>query len=712
MLIFFSSIIPYFALKKDSSENDKRIFPKELKVNTEKLSSDIIEPVEFIKYGNTIIDAKTVSPEMLSIIFMTNNKFDALYTSRGKTATIENATGIGPLLTSTKDLIRFIRANPQYKDLNETIDAKKGINHNGFLKVWNTYDTPEKRTELISNIVKFFWAEKFQPTFDKMAEKGGYQHITYDNYDEPENFALSMSVISCLGQSSRTADIFIESKKEVDAAVGKKATDGDYIEKSYEKRYNLWKHIPGIRERYYGKNGEIGEIELNRQIRKLVKNRKQLREDKKKTINDVKTVYLQNLIDSTIVNNHDTIKLPEAVSKSLEDVRTDKKDKDIVFSEKNGKKELKEEKEKFTIPEYKGNSSYLGELFEQRNSLQKQIENDLAYIEDISKEEYTIMGRKIIVDYNNFTPVNALQIYEAALDPGMLALDRNAIGKYQFDFRYSAVKGFINYAAEDFPELKEALKGGKNKIIEVWQQIAQDPKKKDLFSLRQDDYAWEKLFKKPFETYHKKYGAPEITKADLLNPDCENFAYAAAVASILIQRPASAPIFTKEAYKNQMAKNTKYGIDNEAGLKIYDIRAKKMRRFKKRLLGTRKMKGEKDIVENSLRYKQEKSRIMARVQENVEKMQVINFAINVFKNENKNSNANVLAQNSSNNDIRAMEKKQKVGRIQRYMNLFKEMKFARNLVERNKTKEPEPTDKYLALRNNDMLERKDINRRS
>ena len=52
-----------------------------------------------LKYRGLQFDVAKMQPEEFGMIFSSNYKYNAVYAPKGKTATIRNATGYGPLLT-------------------------------------------------------------------------------------------------------------------------------------------------------------------------------------------------------------------------------------------------------------------------------------------------------------------------------------------------------------------------------------------------------------------------------------------------------------------------------------------------------------------------------------------------------------------------------------------------------------------------------------
>ena len=655
-----------------------------------------------VSYNDLHFDLKNMTPEDISMVFMSNHKFNAIYAPKGKKPTMKNATGFGPLLTRIDDLKGFIKANPEkYAELKQVMDTK-GINSNAFEKVWSeTYNTPQKQQDIIKDLVKYSWAKDYQPTFNKLA-KIGYPKITHDNYDKPENFGYTAAVISCLGQSKRqTAEIFAEAKQRAESALGEKASINDFIDTSYDIRHERW----GLDIRYFGKDGKRGEKAFNKEVRELLTSKKAT------LISEEHMEVIKDAVTKSMVITSDAIKLPREDSVFFETMRDMSVNTGGTVAEnleraKEGlqgiaaspKEDVADEAERvtdtFDAREIISRMSLLSksteELQSYRNKLGAELEGMKAQLKDMSEDVYTIMGRKLNVNYGNFKPEMAGHVYESALDPTMKDAANSALGLYQFNLN-NTMKLLAEDFAEEFPQLKAAKdKYGvkSSQYAEVWKKYSTGDRK-ERFERRQLEFMWRIAYQPAFDKMTKSCGLPKIT---LENYNQKEYRiYTAAMMSLVNQSPRSSTKFMKQAY-NRIARHLTSGKPqaNEVGLVSYDVRdeawGKKNRALHRRYKGGNGVISEQELCKRMMKYDNESPQLMAKIEEAEKMVAAVDLALaNPDKQKNTFENPTVNKQDVASNDA-IKPQIDKIEAIQKHARNIKELRSLRRRVRRNLSK--------------------------
>lgn len=656
-----------------------------------------------VSYNDLHFDLKNMTPEDISMVFMSNHKFNAIYAPKGKKPTMKNATGFGPLLTRIDDLKGFIKANPEkYAELKQVMDTK-GINSNAFERVWSsTYNTPQKQQEIIKDLVKYSWDKDYQPTFNKLA-KIGYPIITYDNYDKPENFGYTAAVISCLGQSKRqTFDIFAEAKQRAESVLGKKASVNDFIDTSYDIRHERW----GLDIRYFGKDGKRGEKAFNKEVRDLLTSQSaiKIKEEHMEAINDAVT--------KSMIITSDAIKLPHEDSVFLETMKdmvvnaegniAEKLEKvregllDIAdFQNENATDKAESVTDAVNAREIIDRMNLLSrgaqDLQSYREKLNVEIDGLKAQLKDMSEDVYTIMGRKLKVNYGSFKPEMAGHIYESALDPTMKDAENSALGLYQFNLN-NTMKLLADEFADEFPQLKTIKDkyGVKSaKYAEVWKAYSTG-EQKERFERRQLEFMWRVLYQSAFDKMTKSCGLPKITLENYNQKEYR--VYTAAMMSLVNQSPRRSTEFMKQAY-NRIARHLTNGKPqpNEVGLVSYDVRdevwgkkgSKKSRALHRRYMGGNGVIGEKELCNRMMKYDNEAPQLMAKVAEAEKIMAAIDLAlVNPDKLNKTFENPTVDKQDIASNDA-IKPQIEKIEAIQKHARNIKELRSLRRRVRRN-----------------------------
>ena len=669
----------------------------------------VIKSVNSISYNGLHFDVKNMRPEDVSMVFMSNYKFNAIYAPKGKSPTMKNATGFGPLLTRIDDLQKFINSNPEkYKELKNVMDAE-GIKSDAFEQVWSaTYNTLQKQQELIKDLVKFSWSKEYQPAFNKLA-KIGYPKITHANYDNPDNFGYTAAVISCLGQSKRqTVDIFTEAKQRAESVLGKKASIGDFIDTSYDIRHERW----GLDVRYFGKDGKGGEKAFNKKIRDLLTSRvmKLMDNEQVKIINDA--------VEKNYIMAGDAIKLPKEDSIFIETMKNmpevsdntavwnlkvqDISEKDSIIEKndfsvnKNGVEMLEPIVYVYDAQKLLSKFNLLDEgidgLKKSREKLAHELSDLQSQLSEMSSDTYRIMGRKLNVNYGSFRPEMAGHIYESALDPTMKDPQNSALGLYQFNLN-NTMKSLAEEFADEFPKLKIAKDNygvKSNQYAAVWKEYSTGPKK-DRFERRQLEFMWKISYQPAFDKMTKSCGLPKVTLENYNQKDLR--VYVAAMMSLVNQSPRKSTVFMKQAY-NRVARSLTKGKPepNQVGLVSYDVRdeawgrksSKKSMAMHRRYMGGNGVIGEKELCTRMMKYDNEAPLLIAKVAETKKLMAAVDMAI---ANPDKMMYGNPLLQKqdvASNDAIKAMDNK--IEAIQKHARNIKELRSLRRRVRRNLSK--------------------------
>lgn len=667
-----------------------------------------------ISYNDIKLDLNTIRPEALSMVFMSNCKFNAVYAPKGKTPTIENATGFGPLLTRVNVLQNFIQANKdKYAKLNQTI-ANHGLNSKAFEKAWNDL-SPDQQKELIKDLMGYTWRSSYQPVFNKLANQG-YPKITFENYTNVETFGYTMAVISCLGQSSRqTVDIFTKAKERADNAFGKNATLDDYIDCSYDIRNERW----GLDTRYFGRDGKSGEKALNKQIRNTLKEVRTAtyRENPyfSKYCNDAHVVpadaIKQVFSDSAL---HESIRIENAKIQKYDfepNRDLDKAWKERMLESKNKKATETDSIQNVSLTQ---DMSFIQDILKQNNlffansaeltSHREQLAQKLAEAEKslnaISSDVYTIMGRKINVQYGSFSAESVGHVYESAMDPTMKDAANSALGKYQFNLN-NTMKVLADDLADEFPELKQVKNqyGVKSKQYEaVWKKYSTGPNKQ-RFEYRQLEFMWGKFYQKSFDYMTKSCKMPKITLENYNNPEVR--VYTAAMMSLVNQNPKKSTQFMERAY-NRVARGLTNGQKpnpNTVGLVSYDVRdaawGGKNRALHRRYMGGGGIIGEKELCNRMLRYDNESPRLIAQIADLQKQIYAVDYALNSLPKIDLQKPATKqkdLAQNKS-----LKNKMDKVVSIQKHAKNIKELHSLRKRVRHNLAKVLEEEENLTAI---------------
>lgn len=648
------------------------------------------------KFNDLTLDLNTMRPEEVSMIFMSNHKFNAVYAPKGKAATIENATGYGPLLTRMNVLKNFIQANPKkYAALNQAIQ-KAGINSIAFEKAWMSYMTPEQQQELIEDLMQYTWRSSYQPVFNKLAAKG-YPKITFDNYTNAENFGYTAAVISCLGQSSRqTVDIFAKAKERADAALGDKATLGDYIDASYDIRHERW----GLDTRYFGKDGQSGEKALNKKIRESLRRKSSILMDAKEF------EEFSKKFDNGLILTGDAIKTPYEDSLFLANLKVQKniplEDSLTLQNKKESQSDAEQmPKSDLLVDDFWGMQDLLlsknllnletDDLQAYRDDLSTKLNDLRAQLNDISSDVYTIMGRKINMDYGNMKPESVGHVYESALDPTMKDAANSALGLYQFNLN-NTMKLLADDFADEFPELQKAKKdyGVKSaQYASVWRKYSTGSTK-DRFEQRQLEFMWRIAYQPAFDKMTKSCKLPKITLDNYNNKEYR--VYTAAMMSLVNQSPRKSTKFMEQAY-NRVARGLTGGKKpdpNQVGLVSYDVRdeawGRKNRSLHRRYKGGNGVIGEQEMCMNMLKYGEKAPALIAQISDMEKTLSAVDFALN-NPNQFKNVLENPMADNTDVAVTDAIrDQMDKVVAIQKHAHNIKELRMLRQRVRHNLSK--------------------------
>lgn len=684
LMILFSGTSVASANTETSALNDYKPIEKTI----------VAKPKTNISINNLNFDVNKMTPEDISMIFMSNHKFNAIYAPKGKKPTMKNATGFGPLLTRIDDLKGFIKANPEkYAALKEVMDTK-GINSNAFEKVWSeTYNTQQKQQEIIKDLVQYSWAKDFQPTFNKLA-KIGYPKITHDNYDKPENFGYTAAVISCLGQSKKqTADIFSEAKQRAEAALGDKASLNDFIDASYDIRHERW----GLDVRYFGKNGNDGEKDFNKKVRNLLNTRTTRR------ISDAYLADINDAIKRDMVASSDAIKLPRNDSVFFETMKDmqEKSDVDSLPRLMQSKKEndvadndikLEEIIDPYNAKQMLVKLNLLGEGQEGLQSYREKLNTELSELksklEDISSDIYSIMSRKLNVNYGRFMPEMVGHVYESALDPTMKDAANSALGLYQFNLN-NTMKLLANDFADEFPRLKvikDQYGVKSDKYAEVWREYSTGAQK-ERFEQRQLEFMWRIAYQPAFDKMTKSCGLPKITLENYNQKEYR--VYAAAMMSLVNQSPRSSTKFMKQAY-NRVARHLTNGKPepNQVGLVSYDVRDEawgKNKSLHRRYMGGKGVIGEKELCIRMMKYDEKAPQLMAQVEEKERIIAAVDFALNNPNQLKDLKNPFLQPQDIASNDA-IKSRMDKIEAIQKHARNIKELRSLRRRVRHNLSK--------------------------
>lgn len=641
-------------------------------------------------FNNVRYDAKTMHVEDINYLFMSGNKFNAVYGGNS----IETAKAYGPMLTKMEDLKNFINKNSEkYADLHEVIQ-KHGIRSQAFENAWMKYDVDGKRQEMTKDIVEYFWDNVYQPVFDANA-KIGYPEINKENYNKPETFGYVASVISCLGQSSRqTTGIYKEAMQVAKEKFGDKANLDNFVDASYDIRHQRW----GLAKRYFGDDNKSGEKYMNQKVREVMA--QMSRSGRESTTIDFDVARFADSLRA--VEKTDAIKVE--TTDSLAKMELHKVEKDSATKLNPESKSLLEgllhkvslsadvadltqdEVDKF-LRDLNMTFSSSSDLEAERQKAQEDVDKLKERAAEISSDNYGFMGKKIKIDYEELIshPEGVGHLPESGRNPiikdSKSIKSTQAMGLYQFNMN-NTMKLLANALADEFPMLKTAKDnhGVRSTAYEnAWKNYSLG-ENHERFERRQLEFMFDGFYKKSFDWMTQKCGAPVITKENYNNP--EVCVYTGAMMSLVNQSPRQSTRFMKMAYERVKNKSKNGEIDwNQVGVVSNDIKAEKWgkrRSLYRRYMGSKYNLGEKQISENMCRYIKEMPKLRAQIAEKERAIQYIDYALNSIK---KNS-WDYIASND------ATDKESRTQAIQANKDKFQKIKIhARNMKEWHKAKQ-------------------------
>ena len=632
-------------------------------------------------------DASTMHVEDINYLFMSGNKFNAVYGGNS----IETAKAYGPMLTKMDDLKRFINKNSEkYADLQEVI-KKHGIRSQAFDNAWMKYDVDGKRQEMTKDLVEYFWDSVYQPVFDANA-KIGYPKIDKENYNNPETFGYVASVISCLGQSSRqTTGIYKEAMQKAKEQFGEKANLDNYVDISYDIRHQRW----GLAKRYFGDDNKSGEKYLNQKVREVMAQMS----ERDRSFTPLE--FDENLVSQIkAVEKTDAIKVETADSlEKMERYRFEREGFELTDNKPLLQELLKQKKindewldfkpdniEMF-LKDFNLSMAQPEQLSEERQKVSEEIEQLRERADEISYDNYGFMGKKIKIDYEELInhPEAVGHLPESGRNPlikdSKSIKSTQAMGLYQFNMN-NTMKLLANKLADEFPMLKEAKDNHGVRSAEyeqAWIHYSTGLQY-ERFERRQLEFMFDGFYKKSFDYMSKNCGAPVITMENYNNP--EVCVYTGAMMSLVNQSPRQSTRFMKLAYERVKNKSKTGEIDwNQVGVVVNDIKAERWGKRKslyRRYMGTKYNLGEKQISENMCRYIKEMPKLRAQIAEKERAIQYIDYALNSIK---KNS-WDYIASNDG------ADKESKTMAIQANKDKFQKIKIhARNMKEWHKAKQ-------------------------
>lgn len=647
-------------------------------------------------FNNVRYDAKTMHVEDINYLFMSGNKFNAVYGGNS----IETAKAYGPMLTKMEDLKNFINKNSEkYADLHEVIQ-KHGIRSQAFENAWMKYDVDGKRQEMTKDIIEYFWDNVYQPVFDANA-KIGYPEINKENYNKPETFGYVASVISCLGQSSRqTTGIYKEAMQVAKEKFGDKANLDNFVDASYDIRHQRW----GLAKRYFGDDNKSGEKYMNQKVREVMA--QMGRGDREGSIIDFDGA---RLVDNTrAVEKTDAIKVETTDSLEKMELYRVERDNTIKLNPENKSllqgllqraslsadvADLSQDEMNKFLRDFNTTFSSPEQLEAERQKTQEEVEKLREKADEISYDNYGFMGKKIKIDYEEMArnPEIIGHYYESGRNP--IIKDKKkiqnttAMGLYQFNMS-NTMKVLADKFADEFPLLKQAKDnhGGSVRTADyenAWKFYSLGDNR-EKFEKRQLKLMFDQVkganYKNSFDWMTKHCGAPEITLENYNNP--EVCVYTGAMMSLVNQSPRQSTRFMKLAYERVKNKSKTADVDwNQVGVVVNDIKAEKWGKRKslyRRYKGTKYNLGEKQMCEHLIRYIKEMPKLRAQIAEKERAIQYIDYALNSIK---KNS-WDYIASND------ATDKESRTQAIQANKDKFQKIKIhARNMKEWHKAKQ-------------------------
>lgn len=599
-------------------------------------------------FNNMNFDVATMHVEDINVLFISGNNSAAMYGGN----TMKTVKDFGPMLNKMSDLQKVIQAHPEkYADLIEAIN-KYGIRSDEFKNLMaEKYNDETKRRELTGDITNDLWEKYYQPVFDANS-KVGYPVVTNETKNNPETFGYVASVISCMGQSSRqTPEIYKEAVQRAKAQLGNKATLDDYVDISYDVRHERW----GLDKRYFGEDGKSGEKGLNKKVREMLA-------AMENSENDNRTISFDEafLIPSVnMVNQTDAIKVPQADSIGIREKYAVKEEVNLPSGDQ--KTSLLEtiltRNDEVNLPPLnpesmgvflQGLDLSMGQpeqLLEERDKEAAELEILHKKVEDISKEDFSFIGKKMVIDYEEMArnPEIIGHYYESGRNPVIKDSKRiqttTAMGLYQFNMK-NTMKVLADKLADEFPLLKKAkdAHGVKsNQYEEAWNfySLGDDHERfeKRQFKLMFDEVAGAS-YKGNFDWMTKHCNAPEITMENYNNP--ELCVYTGSMMSASNQNPYWAKFFAKKAYERVKSRSKTGEVDwNEVGIVLNDIKAerwgKKSKALYRRYMGTKHNIGEKQMCEHLNRYVKEMPKLRAQIVEREKRIQHLDYALNILE---------------------------------------------------------------------------------
>ena len=153
----------------------------------------------------------------------------------------------------------------EFPDLKAAKDAHKGGCRNAdYERAWVKYSTGPNKARFERRQFEFMFDKFYQTVFDQLSDRCGLPKITKENYNTPENWAYTASVMSLVNQNPARSPGMME--RAYNRACIQAKTDKPDLALvaaiSYDVRAAQWRYL-GLAPRYLGyKKGDKGEKDL------------------------------------------------------------------------------------------------------------------------------------------------------------------------------------------------------------------------------------------------------------------------------------------------------------------------------------------------------------------------------------------------------------------------------------------------------------------
>ncbi len=153
----------------------------------------------------------------------------------------------------------------EFPDLKAAKDAHKGGCRNAdYERAWVKYSTGPNKARFERRQFEFMFDKFYQTVFDQLSDRCGLPKITKENYNKPENWAYTASVMSLVNQNpARSPGMMERAYKRACAQAHTDKPDLALVAAiSYDVRAAQWRYL-GLAPRYLGyKKGDKGEKDL------------------------------------------------------------------------------------------------------------------------------------------------------------------------------------------------------------------------------------------------------------------------------------------------------------------------------------------------------------------------------------------------------------------------------------------------------------------